>query len=255
MTEQTTITEVPKKQLTIREHLSGEAFRNTIASILPKHCTPERMARVAITALTRTPNLNRCTQQSFFDCMMLLSQWGLEPDGRHAHLIPFGDKCTVIIDYKGLVQLAMRSGTVRRIHADTVCENDVFEVDRGLIVKHAIDYRKPRGEVYAYYCIIETVNGGTKCEVMTIDEVNAIRDRSQAWKTFLSKGRECPWNTDPHEMGKKSVFKRATKWTELSAEIRDAIATDDEIDATVIHRGATTTTADEIAGLLDGVAE
>jgi recombination protein RecT len=187
--------------------------------------------------------------------MMLLSQWGLEPDGRHAHLIPFGDKCTVIIDYKGLVQLAMRSGTVRRIHADTVCENDVFEVDRGLIVKHAIDYRKPRGEVYAYYCIIETVNGGTKCEVMTIDEVNAIRDRSQAWKTFLSKGRECPWNTDPHEMGKKSVFKRATKWTELSAEIRDAIATDDEIDATVIHRGATTTTADEIAGLLDGVAE
>ncbi len=56
-------------------------------------------------------------------------------------------------------------------------------------------------------------------------------------------------------MAKKTVFKRASKWIELSAEIRDAIAIDDEIDATVIHRGATTTTADEIAGLLEGVAE
>ena len=247
MSEQTTITEVPKKQLTIREHLSGEAFRNTIASILPKHCTPERMARVAITALTRTPNLNRCTQQSFFDCMMQLSQWGLEPDGRHAHLIPYGDKCTLIIDYKGLVQLAMRSGTIKRIHADVVCDADQFEVDCGLITKHAIDYRQPRGEVFAVYSIIETTTG-TKCEVMTREEVEAVRARSRS-------GKSGPWVTDWNEMAKKTVFKRASKWIELSAEIRDAIATDDEIDATVIHRGSTTTTADEIAGLLEGAAE
>ena len=247
MTEQTTITEVPKKQLTIREHLSGEAFRNTIASILPKHCTPERMARVAMTALTRTPALQKCTQQSFFDCMMQLSQWGLEPDGRHAHLIPYGDKCTLIIDYKGLVQLAMRSGTIKRIHADVVCDADQFEVDCGLITKHAIDYRQPRGEVFAVYAIIETTTG-TKCEVMTREEVEAVRARSRS-------GKSGPWVTDWSEMAKKTVFKRASKWIELSAEIRDAIATDDEIDATVIHRGSTTTTADEIAGLLEGVAE
>jgi recombination protein RecT len=242
MTEQTTITEVPKKQLTIREHLSGEAFRNTIASILPKHCTPERMARVAITALTRTPNLNRCTQQSFFDCMIQLSQWGLEPDGRHAHLIPYGDKCTLIIDYKGLVQLAMRSGTIKRIHADVVCDADQFEVDCGLITKHAIDYRKPRGEVFAVYAIIETTTG-TKCEVMTRDEVEAVRTRSRS-------GKSGPWVTDWSEMAKKTVFRRASKWCELSAEIRDAIAADDEIEGTVTHRGPTTTTADELAGLL-----
>ena len=247
MTEQTTITEVPKKQLTIREHLSGDAFRNTIASILPKHCTPERMARVAIASINRTPALQKCTQQSFFDCMIQLSQWGLEPDGRHAHLIPYGDKCTLIIDYKGLVQLAMRSGTIRRIHADVVCDEDQFEVDCGLITKHAIDYRKPRGEVFAVYAIIETTIG-TKCEVMTRDEVEAVRARSRS-------GKSGPWVTDWSEMAKKTVFKRASKWIELSAEIRDAIATDDEIDATVIHRGATTTTADEIAGLLEGVAE
>jgi recombination protein RecT len=205
------------------------------------------MARVAIAALSRTPALQKCTQQSFFDCMMLLSQWGLEPDGRHAHLIPYGDKCTLIIDYKGLVQLAMRSGTIKRIHADVVCDADQFEVDCGLIAKHAIDYRKPRGEAFAVYAIIETTTGA-KCEVMTRDELEAVRARSRS-------GKSGPWVTDWSEMAKKTVFKRASKWIELSAEIRDAIATDDEIDATVIHRGATMTTADEIAGLLEGVAE
>lgn len=251
MSEQLTLPEQPKKALTIREHLSGEAFKQTIAGILPKHCTPERMARTAITALTRTPALQKCTPQSFFDCMMQLSQWGLEPDGRHAHLIPYGERCTLVIDYKGLIQLAMRSGTVKRIHADVVCENDLFEVDLGLITKHIIDYKKPRGEVYAAYCIIETLNG-VKCEVMTVDELTAIRDRSPAWKNWIERKKTCPWVTDENEMRKKTVFKRASKWIELSAEIRDAIAAEDEIEGTVIHRGPTTSTAEDIAGLLAG---
>jgi recombinational DNA repair protein RecT len=56
-------------------------------------------------------------------------------------------------------------------------------------------------------------------------------------------------------MAKKTVFRRASKWCELSAEIRDAIAADDEIEGTVTHRGPTTTTADELAGLLGGSDE
>jgi recombination protein RecT len=78
---------------------------------------------------------------------------------------------------------------------------------------------------------------------MTADEVSKIRDRSRSGKTG-------PWVTDFDEMAKKTVFRRASKWCELSAEIRDAIATDDVIEGTVTHRGPTTTTADELAGLL-----
>jgi recombination protein RecT len=245
----TEITEQPKRQLTIREQLQGDGFRAAIAEILPKHVTAERMARVAIAALGRTPNLAKCTQQSFFDCMMKLSQWGLEPDGRHAYLIPRENRkngtfeCTVQIDYKGIVQLMMRTGRVSRIHADKVCVNDEFIYDLGEVKVHRPVLIGDRGPVYAYYCLIEMKDGSKKCEVMTLEEVCRIRDMSPS-------GKVGPWVDHFDEMGKKSVYKRASKWCELSPEIRDAIAADDEIEGTVTHRGPTTTTADELAGLL-----
>ena len=138
-------------QLTIRERLNGPEFRDEIAKILPKHITPERMARAATTALMRTPMLAECDQASFFQAMLLLSQYGLEPDGRNAHLIPFRNnkkqtvECQLIIDYKGMVELIERSALVSKIHADKVCENDVFEYDQGEIVQHKIDFRGERG--------------------------------------------------------------------------------------------------------------
>lgn len=214
-------------QLTIRERLNGPEFRDEIAKILPKHITPERMARAATTALMRTPMLAECDQASFFQAMLLLSQYGLEPDGRNAHLIPFRNnkkqtvECQLIIDYKGMVELIERSGLVSKIHADKVCENDVFEYDQGEIVQHKIDFRGERGPAYAYYCVITKRDGSRKCEVMTRAEVEEIRKRSKA-------GGSGPWVTDFDEMAKKTVFKRASKWCSISSEIRELFAKDDE---------------------------
>ena len=212
--------------LTIRDRINGPEFRDQIAKVLPKHITPERMARAAATALMRTPLLAECDQASFFQAMMLLSQHGLEPDGRNAHLIPFKNnkkgivECQLIIDYKGMVELIQRSGLVSTIHADKVCENDRFVVDCGEVVSHEINYREPRGDAYAYYCIIKKRDGSKKCEVMTKQEVDEIRKRSRS-------SNNGPWVTDYHEMAKKTVFKRASKWVSVSSEIRDIIAADD----------------------------
>jgi recombination protein RecT len=220
--------EAPKKALTIRDHLKSENLMKELATILPKHCSAERMVRVTLTALTRTPKLLECEQASFFMQLMNLSQWGLEPDGRRAHLIPFENRkrgvleCQLIIDYKGLVELALRSGDVESIHADVVCENDVFVVDLGQVVKHEIDYRKPRGAPFAFWTMIKLKSGGAKYEVMTKDEVDAIRTRSKS-------GSSGPWVTDYIEMGKKSVFRRATKWITLSPELRDVIDADYDV--------------------------
>jgi recombination protein RecT len=224
-----------KKPATIRQQLESDAFKNSISKILPKHVTPERMARVAVTALTRTPMLAECDQGSFFRCMLDLSQWGLEPDGRRAHLIPFRNnqkgivECQLIIDYKGLVELCYRSGVVANIHADIVCENDVFGYDRGELVEHKIDFKQPRGKMYAAYCLVRMKDGTEKCEVLTREEVDAIRARSKA-------GKSGPWVTDYNEMAKKTAFRRVSKWIPLSAEIRDAIhADDDTIDGEVLR--------------------
>lgn len=203
----------------------GEAFKHAIASLLPKHLAPERFLRVAIAATTRTPKLAQCDRQTFFGALITLSQLGLEPDGRRAHLIPFENRkrgvteCQLIIDYKGLAELAMRSGIVSNLHADVVCDADEFEYDKGVITRHRINLREPRGAAYAAYAICRFKDGSEKCEVMSRDEIDAIRKRSRA-------GTSGPWVTDPYEMWKKTVFRRLTKWLPLSPEFRDAVEAD-----------------------------
>lgn len=215
--------------LTIRQKLGGEAFKSAIAQVLPKHLTPERMVRVAILAITRTPKLQKCDQASFFNALMTLSQLGLEPDGRRAHLIPFENRkrgvveCQLIVDYKGLVELVNRSGSVSNVHSDVVCENDAFEVNAGELVKHIIEYRKDRGPVFAAYAIARMKDGGAKLEVMSKAEIEAIRSRSRT-------GTSGPWVTDWNEMAKKTVFRRLAKWLPLSPEFRDAVEADDAIE-------------------------
>ena len=209
--------------------LEGPAFHAEIAKVLPKHLTPERMIRVAITATMKTPKLLQCTAESLTKCLLDCSALGIEPDGRRAHLIPFEDNrnkvttCTLIIDYKGLAELAMRSGLVSNIHADVVRDNDVFEYDMGEIKAHKIDFRNERGPAYAFYAICRFKDGSVKADVMSVDEVEAIRMRSKSPNAG-------PWATDPVEMGKKTVFRRLSKWLPLSPEFRDAVEKDDEED-------------------------
>lgn len=213
----------PKKGL--RALLEGEQFKNAIAAALPKHLPADRFIRVAITAMTRTPKLADCDQATFFNALLTLSQCGIEPDGRRAYLIPFENRkrgvteCQLIISYMGLLELAMRTGEISNVHADKVCENDIFEFDRGQIGRHQIDFKRPRGRAYAYYALCRFKDGTEKAEVMTLEEVEAIRNRSRA-------GNSGPWVTDFDEMAKKTVFRRLSKWLPISSEYRDAIDRD-----------------------------
>jgi recombination protein RecT len=211
----------------LKSLLQGDQFTAALKLALPRHLTPDRFIRVALTALLNKPLLGDCDQASFFKCLLSLSQMGLEPDGRQAHLIPFKNnkkgtvECQLIIDYKGFVALALRSGKVSKIHADVVCENDIFDYEIGEITRHSIDFRKPRGQVYAAYALCRQKDGTSRCEVMSRDDVEAIRRRSKS-------GNSGPWVTDWNEMAKKTVFRRMSKWLEFSNEYRDALLTDDD---------------------------
>jgi recombination protein RecT len=205
----------------IKSLLNSDAFKTAISQMLPEHLTADRMARVAISALGKNPKLAQCTPESIIDCMMTLSQVGLEPDGRNAHLIPYGKTCTLIIDYKGLVELVMRTGTVSNINAQIVCKNDVFETDKGQIIVHRIDYTQPRGDMYAVYCEIEMKDGTTHTEILTREEVDHVRSKSKASESG-------PWVSDFAEMAKKTAFRRATKWVSLSSQAKIAIAANDK---------------------------
>jgi recombination protein RecT len=239
------------KPLTIREQLNNPSIIAQIARVVPKHLTAERMARVALTALTRTPKLANCTQASFFRCLLDLSQWGLEPDGRRAHLIPYGTECTVVIDYKGIVELCYRSGTVSAIHADVVRRGDLFDFNNGHVVNHTPWFlRDPSerpdkpGDVFAVYCIVQMTNGAAKHEVMSKEDVEGIRARSKS-------GNNGPWKTDWNEMAKKTVFRRCSKWLPWSAEIHDAMNGDDDVIETESVQRPQREPVNSLAGLIE----
>jgi recombination protein RecT len=222
-----------RKPATLRTWLQDERFKGEIAKAVPKHVSSDRILRIALTALTRTPKLQECEQGSFLQCLLDLASWGLEPNGRDAHLIPFKNnkrntiECQLILDYKGLVQLLYRSDRVLSIHADLVFEGDVFEYNKGQVLKHQPwflrkDSAKPeeQGKIVAVYCEVQLKGGSKpKCELMSKREIDAVRARSKA----KSSG---PWVTDYGEMAKKTAFRRCSKWLPISAEMKDALDRD-----------------------------
>jgi len=216
----------PKK--TFQSLVESDKFKGQLAAALPKHLTPDRFIRVLLTATMKAPLLLQCTQESMFKGILDAAAAGVEIDGRRAHLIPFKNtrancyEAQLIVDFKGIAELIMRSGVVSSIHADIVCENDLFEVDRGEVTKHVIDYKKDRGAMYAAYARIVMKDGGAKCEVMSKRDIDRIRSMSRA-------GGSGPWVQHYDEMAKKTVFRRASKWVPLSPEILNVVE-DDAID-------------------------
>jgi recombination protein RecT len=218
MNQNTQVAPASKKD--IRALIQSDQVKQQMAMVLPKHLTADRMARVACTAILKTPKLATCRPESLLQALMLCSQAGLEPDGRNAHLIPYGDIVQVIFDWKGIVALARRNG-VQNIFADVVCENDLFAWDRdadGLHFQHKVDWRKPRGGMFAAYCIWKDADQFDG-EVMTKDEIDTIRKRSKA-------SGSGPWVTDYNEMAKKTVVRRASKKWPLDAELAEAVNND-----------------------------
>lgn len=221
----------------VKRNLASELvdrMQNEWAKVLPECCTPKRFARVALSCINKNPEMQTALQTpqgktSLMSAFMTCAEFGLEPNGRHAHLIPFKDnrnggyQIQLIFDYKGIVELVRRSGQVKRIHASEVCENDLFEYNKGEIQRHEINFRKPRGEAYAYYAEVTFNDGSVQSEVMTREDVEKIRKRSKA-------GNSGPWVTDFSEMAKKTAFKRLSKWLPLSPEVKDAIDRDNEAE-------------------------
>lgn len=232
--------EVAVKEMGIKELIQGP-MKKQFALALPKHLTPDRFVRVALTAINKVPKLLLCTKESLMACLMDCSQLGLEPDGRKAHLIPYGDKCTLIIDYKGLVALARRSGEIADIHADIVCKNDKFEYSFGSDSR--LEHRpniEDRGPVIAAYSFVRLKDGSSSYEVMNVKEIDAIKKRSKA-------SNSGPWVTDWAEMAKKTVFRRHAKWLPMSAEFQEAIDKDYDIPADIVRDPADVPGKPEVA--------
>lgn len=203
-----------------------------IKKALPSVITPERFTRMVFTALSSNPVLQECTPQSFLGAMMQAAQLGLEPNTPigQAYLIPYRnhdrEECQFQLGYKGLIDLAYRSGEIKDIQAHEVYENDVFEYEFGLEpkLKH-IPAKTNRGEVILYYAVFHMVNGGYGFEVMSKEDIiNHAKKTSQAYSSSFS-----PWSKYFDEMAKKTVIKKCLKYAPIKTDFVRAVATDETI--------------------------
>jgi recombination protein RecT len=215
------------KPKTLIEQL--EELKPQMARIIPTGMSTDRMARLVINEVRKTPKLGQCNPASFFGAVMAATQLGLEPGPLgHCYLIPFKDEVTLQIGYKGLLELVNRSGKVDSVYAVAVYESDIFDYELGLNpdIKH-----KPCGDTdpkrLTYVYAVARIKGMSqpRIEVMSRMEVDGIRKRSQS----ASSGRSTPWDTDYAEMAKKTVLKRLCKTLPLASQDHLAISADETV--------------------------
>lgn len=215
-----------QRQQTIRDLL--EKAKPKLAEVLPRHLTPDRLIRIACAATSRNRQLLACTPQSLLLAVMNAAQLGLEagsPLGS-AYLVPYGDTCQLIVGYRGLIELARRSGQIASIEAQVVHDNDEFICERGFnpVLRHIPCWKGDPGDMYAAYAIAKLTDGSSQVEVMTKAQIDAIKNRSRA-------GRSGPWVTDYSEMARKTVVRRLCKYLPLSVEMSKALDMDAHSEA------------------------
>ena len=197
-----------------------------IEKALPSVITPERFTRIALTAYSRNEKLQECTPESFLGSMMQAAQLGVEPNTPlgQAYLIPYGNKVQFQLGYRGMIDLAYRSGEIQMIQAHEVHENDEFEYELGLDPKlRHIPALKNRGEVILYYAVFKLINGGVGFEVMSKEDVETFAKKKS--KTY----RNGPWQTDFDAMAKKTLVKRLLKFAPVKSDFARAVAADETI--------------------------
>lgn len=210
--------------------------RNAIADVIPKHLTPERLIKIACLAVSKSPLLKQCDTRSLVECVVTASTLGLDCGGTlgSAYLVPFRGKdgryaAQLIIGYRGMIDLARRSGNIDAIEARVVYQNDQFDVEytpEGVQLKHRPAIEGEPGPLRLVYGIARLKDGGTQFEMMTRAQIDRIRARSKS-------GNNGPWVTDYDEMARKTVVRRLFKYLPTSVDLVEAMS--HESDDTVIE--------------------
>lgn len=206
-----------------------KAMEGEIAKALPSVITPERFTRMVLSAISTNPKLGSCTPASFLGAMMSAAQLGLEPNTPlgQAYILPYQNKGVLEaqfqLGYKGLIDLAYRSGEVEVVQAHIVYANDKFECEYGLEPKLThIPADKDRGEAVKVYAMFKTKSGGYGFEVMSMEDVRIHAEKySKAYSTSFS-----PWKTNFEEMAKKTVLKKCLKYAPLKSDFVKGIVQD-----------------------------
>ena len=214
----------------IIQQVLSEQFKKQLALAIPKHLSADRMARIAATELRKTPALLNTTPASFLGAVMQSAQLGLEPGSAlgQAYLVPFNRKnkngewykeCQLILGYRGMIDLARRSGQVLSLNVYAVRKSDEFFYQLGLHpdIRHipSPEAGRENQPIIFVYAVATQRGGGYQFEVMSRAEVEKVRSTSASYK---ADGEKSLWGTYFEDMAKKTVIRRLFKYLPVSIE-------------------------------------
>lgn len=236
------------KAATVIDVVRSKKFQAQMALALPKSMTADRLTRIVMTECRKAPALLKCAPESFYGAVLQCAALGLEPGSAlgHCYLLPFGNgkdkqgrpNAQLIIGYRGMIDLARRSGQIVSLSAYCVHEQDTFNYKLGLDpdIEHIPASVADRGKVTHVYAVAKLKGGGVQFEVMSRAEIEAVRKTSKA-------GTSGPWASHWDEMAKKTVIRRLFKYLPVSIEAVRAVEIDEKSD-----RGEAVTQQDFIEG-------
>ena len=225
------------------------SFADALPVTVRRYLTPERLTKITLAAVSRSPLLLECTPESVLRSVMDAASMGLEPGGPlgHAYLVPYKNnktgkrECQLITGYRGLIVLARRSGEIESVSSHVVHARDEFRADLATgelshkpfmaalpddaarMSEAEIDAACDRGPPVAVYCVATFKGGGRHVDLMTMADVERIKRRSKASEAG-------PWQTDYLEMSRKTVTRRAAKYWPMSLELSDALGREDDTE-------------------------
>ncbi len=181
----------------------------------------EAEASFALEAITKNEFLMKtavANQDSFKRAIINVAGIGLtlNPLLKLAYLVPRKEEVVLDISYQGYIKLATDAGSIKWAAAEIVYSGDNYKF-RGHGHEPLHEFNpfldmSARGELVGAYCLAKTHDNEFILTQMSAEEIQKIRDRSDAYKAFTAKKiKSTPWDTDLTEMIKKTVVRRAWK--------------------------------------------
>lgn len=225
-------------QLTIVDYLKKDDIKNKMMAVMPSHLSYDRITQLALTEIKKSPKLLQCSPSSLLSCIFTASSLGLEVGEQmgKAYLIPFKDKCTLIIGYKGYIDLLSRSGLIKNITPLVIYENEEYDIQEGAnpVFMHKPLFRD-KGEPVCFYIRVKFTDGTTHIEHMSVDEILEVKAGSKGYHASKKFGKPHPWDTHFNEMAKKTVLRRFVKYfpifNEQSNSLKEAVTVDEMCEA------------------------
>ena len=276
-----------ENQLATKQASPVVAFKNylnsgSVQALLANRLSSEKIKtdfmNSVIEVVTGSPELQACTPQSILAESLKAASIHLPLNkalGR-CYVVPFKNKgvptATMVIGYKGYIQLAKNSGHYRNINADVVFEGQITYRNH-LTGEIRIDHEPTSDMVVGFFAYIEELNGFNKTLYMSIDQMAHYAKTYVTYLKFNNKVTEdtlkqkmqyhathgpeqgIGWMSDSVTMAKKTCLRQLlTKWGDLSIEQQEAIANDVSY-ASTMSRDEEDAAADEVFAPAEEVTE